>query len=93
MKTEIFFNLNGARPLVTKRFTKNPRASVSAMFRALRKDTNFRYFGDFPIMSVIVESLNSLGIEVSRSALQFASRQSKELSGQSILYDELLKHA
>ena len=91
MKYEEFYDLNAAKPVVRKKFKENPKSTVSGMFRVLRKDGYFRYFADYPLMSVIVETVGKMGIKVTRQAVKNACRYSEDLKGLPSVYDMLLK--
>ena len=65
---------------IIKRFTKNPRTSLSGMFRSLRKDDRFFYIGDYPLLANIVETIDSLNIKTNRPKLTHAIKFSPELN-------------
>lgn len=77
------------RPKVIKHFNKYPSASISAMFRDLRKSPRLSFFGDYPIMAFILEILSEVGIRVNRPRLLRATRQSNELRGRKAMIDAL----
>lgn len=85
-------DLNVTIPRIQKHFTKYPSASISAMFRSLRKSPNMSFFGDYPIVSTIVTTMQSMGIPVKKSSLKRACRQSEELKGQKLLLNHLLNN-
>lgn len=47
-------SLETAERLSKEAFDENPNRSLSALYRTLRKRDDLRFFGDFPIMSVIL---------------------------------------
>ena len=63
-----------------KRFVKNPRSSISSLYRSIRKDQRFCYLGDYPIIATIVRYISVLGIETNRPKISYVLRQSPELS-------------
>lgn len=62
------------------------------MYRKIRKSPRVSFFGDYPVMSLIVTTINDMGIKVGRSALRRACRQSKELKGKILMVDQLLNY-
>ena len=83
-------NLDSAKMKVQKHFTKYPNASISAMFRELRKSPSICMFGDYSLIRLIVSSMQELGIQVRKRPLQRAIQQSPELKGQKTLPRQLL---
>lgn len=83
-------DLNIVIPKIQRHFKKNPNASISAMFRNLRKLSYLSFIGDYSILSIIVTTISEMGIVISKSALQYAARQSEELKGQTTLLRQLL---
>jgi len=71
--------LNQAILITEKLFLKNPRRSISATFRKLRNSNRFSFFGDYPILALIVNSINNLGINPSRQQIRYTFNQSEEL--------------
>lgn len=86
----IIQSLDGAKMKMQKHFTKYPNASISAMFRELRKSPSLYFFGDYVLLSSIVSTMQELGIEVKKRPLQRAIQQSPELKGQKALPRQLL---
>ena len=82
-------DLSRAKPIVKKHFEKHPKASISIMFRRLRNDKRFSGQGDYPIISVIVNTIRELGLEVERRKVFQALNQSLELKGKRIIIDTL----
>ena len=72
-------DLNQAKLIAEKLFLKNPRRSISATFRKLRNSNRFSFFGDYPILALIVNSINNLGINPSRQQIRYSLNQSEEL--------------
>lgn len=86
----ITHSLSRAKPGLVKKFTKNPNASISTAFRNLKKNPKYSIFGDYPIISLIVETMREQNIEISRQKVRYALKQSEELKGKSKLIDALL---
>ena len=82
-------DLSRAKPIVKKHFEKHPKASISIMFRRLRNDKRFSGQGAYPIISVIVNTIRELGLEVERRKVFQAFQQSSELRGKRIIIDTL----
>lgn len=87
---EIFQDLNIAIPVIQKHFSKNPNASICAIYKILRRRQSLCLFGDFPIISIIVTAMQDMGIPVRRRLLLKTFRQSEELKGKILLLDQLL---
>src|SRR3989344_5916303 len=83
-------DLDSAKIKIQKHFAKYPSASISAMFRGLRKSQSVIFFGDYALMRLIVVTMRELGIEVRKRPLQRAIQQSLELKGQKSLPQQLL---
>lgn len=95
MKTE-FQNLEWAIPKIQKQFIKNPRKSISATFRFLRNHPRYTLIGDYPILSIIVDTIRKLGIKPFRRNLLYGLNSSEEFKiwlpkEKSELLDELLR--
>jgi hypothetical protein len=86
-----FQNLNWAHPFVKKKFRKNPNSSISAIYRKLRGDSHLSLIGDYPIFSLILSEITSLGIKPKPTILRYALKQSNELKGKSLILKALLK--
>lgn len=84
-----FQSLDKAEIIVKKHFRNYPKASVSAMFRKLRKDNRFSLIGDYPIISSILSNLEEMGIRRSKQQVFYATRQSDELKGKTIILASL----
>lgn len=63
---------------VIKMYSKNPRRSIAATFRALRLQQSISYVGDFPILSLIVKTIIALGIHPTRFETTYALNQLEE---------------
>lgn len=87
----IIHDLESTKIKIQKRFAKYPKASISTMFRDLRKTQTLHFFGDYPLMRLIVVTMHELGIEVRKRPLQRAIQQSEELKGQKLLSRQLLE--
>src|SRR3989338_4677421 len=83
-------DLDSAKIKIQKHFSKYPSASISAMFRELRKSPSIFMFGDYSLIRLIVSTMQELGIEVRKRPLQRAIQQSPELKGQKSLPQQLL---
>jgi len=88
---QILFTLEKAKKDVRRHFSKNPRASISAMYRNLRKDSSLSAYGDYVLFARIVNTLTDIGIVIKKKTLGYAMRQSPELKGKSILLKELMR--
>lgn len=86
----IINDLESTKERIKRHFTRHPQASISALFRGLRKSQNLYFIGDYPLMKLIVVTMHELGIEVRKRPLQRAIQQSSELKGQKILSQQLL---
>lgn len=84
-------DLESVKPKIKKHFGKYPSASISAMFRNLRNSPRLSLFGDYPILSVIVEVMHEVGVAIKRRVVQRAMRQSQELKGRRAFLNCLLK--
>jgi len=82
-------SLDNAQEKVLKHFKKHPTASISAMFKNLRKDDRISLIGDYPIISVIVTSMYALNLRVKRRNVFKALRQSQELKGKRVIINSL----
>ena len=87
---EIFQDLNITEPFIQKHFIKYPQASISFVFRKLRNRQSLSFFGDYPLISVVVATMREMGIPVKRRMLRKTFNQSKELRGKITLLDQLL---
>lgn len=87
---EIFQDLNIAIPVIQKYFSKNPNASICAIYKTLRRRQSLSLFGDFPIISIIVTTMQDLGVPARRRLLLKTFKQSEELRGKILLLDQLL---
>ncbi len=87
---EIFQDLNIAVPVIQKYFSKNPNASICAIYKMIRRRQSLSLFGDFPIISTIVTTMQEMEIPVRRRMLLKTFRQSEDLRGKILLLDQLL---
>lgn len=83
-------DLEWAEAKITKHFQKNPRASISAAYRNLRKAPRLSFFGDYVLMCVVVGVLYELDIPIKKRSLQWAMYQSEELKGNRAVLHQLL---
>lgn len=74
-----FQDLSLAIPKIERKFNKNPRRSISSTFRHLRKQNTFSFFGDYPILSIILNTIINININPSRHQAIYALNQSQEL--------------
>jgi hypothetical protein len=88
----IIQDLESVKPTIQAHFKRYPNASISAMFRRVRKSPRVSFFGDYPLISLIVTTANDMGIVVSRPALRRACRLTKELKGKVLMVDQLLNY-
>lgn len=84
-------NLNNLKPKVRSYLTKNPNTSLSVTFRRYRKQESYSLFGDFPILSLIIRSFNTLGKILNRDSIRRAIRCSQELKGRKLLIRQLFE--
>ena len=66
-------------PIIRQKFEKNPRRSVSALFRYYRKLANLSLVGDYPLLHCIFSVAVSVGVSLSRSQVIYALNKSDEL--------------
>lgn len=83
-------DLERAKSISIKQFNKNPNASISALFRRLRKDKRFSLMGDYPIISTVLRTRHELGLRTDKTKLLYATRQSEELKGKKKLLNCLI---
>lgn len=81
----------------TKMYIRNPRRSISATYRTLRKKSYISFFGDYPILAAVVTTIINLGITPSRFQVTYALNQSNELQNllkqeKSSLLNQLINH-
>lgn len=88
----ILQDIRSVKPKIIKHFKRCPNASVSAMFRVLRKSPALSFFGDYPIIAFILEIIDEVGIKIKRPRLLRAIRQSPELRGQKLLINSFLSN-
>lgn len=80
------------RPKVMKHFKKYPSASISAMFRHLRKSTRLSFFGDYLLIAFIVDVLQEMNVLIRRPQLLRTIRQSADLKGRKVVVAALLNN-
>lgn len=68
-----------AKKKIIKMWTANPNRSISSTFRTIRNKSYVSFFGDYPILSAIINTLSSLNIIPSRFQITYALNQSDEL--------------
>lgn len=54
--------------------------AVGSVFRMLRDNSAFSFFGDYPLLALATTEIQKAGFEVRRSAIFKVMRQSNELS-------------
>lgn len=86
------YELESAQHQVAKHFKNYPNASISAMFRKLRENQKYRYFGDYLLLRLIVETARDSGVTVKKEAVYRAVSYSPELKGQRIVLTTLFSH-
>lgn len=74
-----FQDLSLATPKIKRRYIKNSHRSISATFRFLRRQRSFSFFGDYPILSIILQTIIILSVNPSRYQTIYALNQSEEL--------------
>ena len=82
--------LERASKLIRDRFGKNPSSSISSMYRNLREDISFSSYGDYVLLSLIVDELTDIGVNITKKSLSYAARQSEELKGQTHVLEALI---
>ncbi|MFC1700378.1 hypothetical protein ACFLZ4_01900 [Patescibacteria group bacterium] len=85
-----YYDLNEARPMIKRHFKRSKNASISAIFRKVKKDARFSVYADYPIASLITEVMNEMGIKTTKKKLVYALKDSKDLQGKSLLMKQLL---
>lgn len=86
-------------PLKVRRlYIKNPRRSLSATFRRLRRHPRLSLIGDYPILAAIISTASEMGIKISRAKTLYAFNHSSELRqfsplDKKELLDQLLNYA
>ena len=88
----IIQDLESVKPTIESHFRRYPNASVSAMFRKLRKSPRVSFFGDYPILSLIITTMNELGITAKKLAVQRVFWISQELKGQRGVLHQLISN-
>lgn len=88
----IIQDLESVKPTIESHFRRYPNASVSAMFRRLRKSPRVSFFGDYPILSLIITTMNEHGIVAKKLAIQRVFWVSKELKGQRTILRQLVSN-
>ena len=88
----IIQDLESVKPTIQSHFRRYPKASVSAMFRKLRKSPRVSLFGDYPILSLIITTMNELDIVAKKLAVQRVFWISEELKGQRIILRQLISN-
>ena len=77
-----------------KRKAKN--LSVSSVFRDLRANSAFSFFGDYPLLGLATDEIKKAGFNVRRDSLFRVMQQSEELSEvrqglKTVLVDQLME--
>lgn len=85
-------DLESVKPTIESHFKRYPNASVSAMFRKLRKSPRVSFFGDYPILSLIITTMNELGIIAKKLAVRRVFWISEDLKGQRSVLRQLLSN-
>lgn len=58
-------DLSKAEEMAKENFKKNPKRSLSALFRILRRDDRFSFFGDIPLAFSVIHAATSKNIHPS----------------------------
>ena len=66
-------------PAVKNAFTKNPKRSISALYRRARNNPRLSLIGCYPILAVITHAAIEMGIPLSRKGITYAFNMSAEL--------------
>lgn len=61
-----------AKKITQGLFKKNPRRSISAAYRYLRKNPKLTFIGDVIILFVLVHTVRDMGIPISRKRVLYA---------------------
>lgn len=72
-------DLNQAPDLIMRDFSKNRNRSLSAEFRYLRSLEQFSCIADYPIMSILVQTVWRMGIKISRKQIYLMMRYSEDM--------------
>lgn len=62
-------DLSKAEEMAKEAFRKNPQRSLSALYRGLRKDNRFSFFGDIPLALSVIYGAAPVTIKPSRSQI------------------------
>jgi hypothetical protein len=89
-------DLNEAIAIIEKQFKKNENRSISAAFRSLRRKSYFSFFGDYPLLATVVNTIHHLGINPPRMIILYAMNLSPELSElpkkeKTVILEQLMK--
>lgn len=75
-----FQDLEAYTSTINNAFARNPRRSISALYRRARSNPRLCLIGCYPILATIAHSALELGIKLSRKSVTYALNQSDELS-------------
>ncbi len=83
---------NKIKELTQNQYKRNPRRSVSACFRSIRRQKRFDLRGDYPLLATINSAIQEIGIHPNIKQVNYAFNQSEELKALSKgMKSELLK--
>jgi len=66
-------------PTVKNAFAKNPKRSISALYRRARRNPRLSMIGCYPILAAITHTAIKMGIPFSRKGITYAFNKSAEL--------------
>ena len=72
------YDQNHFESLILTRFKNNKRASISAMFRKLKKHPH-NVWGDYPLIRLIIDTARGLGVKFTRKQIWHTITFSEEL--------------
>jgi hypothetical protein len=73
--------LEGAAQLVELTYSRNRNSRPSAMFRKLRRMREWQVFGDYPLLAILFQKVDELGVPYNRNQIRRTLDQSPELRG------------
>lgn len=83
---------NKIKELAKNQYNRNPRRSLSACFRSIRRQKRFDLRGDYPLLATITSAIQEIGIHPNIKQVNYAFNQSEELKSLSKgMKSELLK--
>lgn len=70
---------NKIKELTQNQYKRNPRRSLSACFRSIRRQKRFDIQGDYTLLATIIYAIHELGINPNIKQVNYAFNQSEEL--------------